>query len=305
MPAPRLLALLDPARHDLVNHAVRHGRVGHHDEVPVGVVVYLFDGLARMPRKDAVQHIARAQYLLGVEVEVDCLALRPPAGLVEQDARVGRRETLALGPRRQEHRGAAGRLPDAPGGYVAGEVHHGVVDRQRAGDHTARRVDVDVDVLLGVLALEEQQLRHDQVGEVVLDLLTYEQDALLEQARVDVVLPLAPRGLLDDYRYQLRPCVIHCYSGSSPVLVAPVSSSASALSSATASSAAVSVLLSSGSAVGSPSTCPSSTPTASASPSPPTRVAFSTSRSTALESLRLAFTFCILPCLRASAMTFL
>src|SRR3546814_4457348 len=46
---------------------------------------------------------------------------------------------------------------------------HGVVDRHAGGDDAAGRVDVQADVLLGVLGLEEQHLRDDDVGDVVVD----------------------------------------------------------------------------------------------------------------------------------------
>src|SRR3546814_4765936 len=46
---------------------------------------------------------------------------------------------------------------------------HGVVDRHAGGDDAAGRVDVQADVLLGVPGLEEQHLRDDDVGDVVVD----------------------------------------------------------------------------------------------------------------------------------------
>jgi hypothetical protein len=57
-----------------------------------------------------------------------------------------------------------------------------------------------VDVLVGVLALEEQQLRDDQVRHRVVDRPDEEDHALLEQARVDVVGALAAPRLLDHHR---------------------------------------------------------------------------------------------------------
>jgi len=45
-----------------------------------------------------------------------------------------------------------------------------------------------------------QQLRHDQVGDVVVDWLAEEDDPLVQQARVDVERALAARALLDDHR---------------------------------------------------------------------------------------------------------
>ena len=59
----------------------------------------------------------------------------------------------------------------------------------------ARRVDVERDVLVGVLALQEQQLRDDQVGGLVVDRADQEDHALAQQARVDVVGALAAARL--------------------------------------------------------------------------------------------------------------
>ncbi len=64
---------------------------------------------------------------------------------------------------------------------------HRVVDGQAGGDRTARAVDVQADVLVGILALKEEHLRDDHVGDVVVQRRTKEDDAVLEEPRVDVV----------------------------------------------------------------------------------------------------------------------
>jgi hypothetical protein len=47
-----------------------------------------------------------------------------------------------------------------------------------------------------------QQLGHDQVGHLVVDRLAEEDDALVEQPRVDVEGPFAARVLLDDHGHE-------------------------------------------------------------------------------------------------------
>ena len=79
---------------------------------------------------------------------------------------------------------------------------HRVVDREAGVDRAARRVDVDRDVLVRVLGLEVEHLRDDQVGDLVVDGVAEEDDALVEQARVDVELALSAGGALDDHRDQ-------------------------------------------------------------------------------------------------------
>ena len=61
-----------------------------------------------------------------------------------------------------------------------------------------------MDVALGVLGLEEQQLRGDQVGHLVGDRRAEEDDAVLEQAREDVERALTTTRLLDDDRNQIH-----------------------------------------------------------------------------------------------------
>ena len=56
--------------------------------------------------------------------------------------------------------------------------------------------------LSGSADSEVQQLGDDEVGDLVVDRRAEEDDALVEQPRVDVVLALAARGALDDHRDQ-------------------------------------------------------------------------------------------------------
>ena len=109
-------------------------------------------------------------------------------------------QALARRARGQQHRGGRGGLPEADGGDVGLDELHRVVDGEQRRDVAAGAVDVDVDVLVGVLGLEVQQLGADQVGDRVVDRRAEEDDVLLEQAGVEVVGPLAPVGLLDDRR---------------------------------------------------------------------------------------------------------
>ena len=90
-------------------------------------------------------------------------------------------EALALGARRQQHGGGRRGLAEADRGDVGLDELHRVVDGEQRGDVAAGRVDVEVDVLVGVLGLEVQQLGADQVGDRVVDRRAQEDDVLLEQ----------------------------------------------------------------------------------------------------------------------------
>src|SRR6185437_13035053 len=153
---------------------------------------------------DLVEAPAQVQDFLGVDLDVLRLALRPARRLVDHDARIRQRETLALGAGHQQQRGCAAGLPDAHGADIRLDELHGVVDGQAGRHHAARAVDVELDVLVRVLRFQEQHLRHDHVGDVVVDRAHQEDDAFLKQARVDVERTLAARGLLDDDRDQVE-----------------------------------------------------------------------------------------------------
>jgi hypothetical protein len=152
--------------------------------------------------QDQVQLVLHLQDLAGLDLDVRGLALHTAQGLVDHDPAVGQGEALALGAGGQQHGAHGGGHADADGGHGRADELHGVVDGQAGAHAAARGVDVEVDVLVRILGRQEQQLGHHQVGDVIVDARTQEDDALLEQARVDVECALAAPGGLDDGRDQ-------------------------------------------------------------------------------------------------------
>ena len=75
---------------------------------------------------------------------------------------------------------------------------HGVEDRETAVNDAAGRVDVEHHLFVRVLALEEEKLRDDDVGDVIVDLGSEEHDAIFEEAAEDVPVALAAVGGLHD-----------------------------------------------------------------------------------------------------------
>ena len=139
-----------------------------------------------------------------MDLDVRALALEARAGLVDEDARVGQRGALAVGTAGEDQRAARHRDPEAGRGDVGADEAHRVVNRERGAQRAAGGVDVDVDVLLGVVGLEMHELGDDEVGELVVDRLGDEDDPLAQQPGVDVEGPLAAGSLLDDHRNQWR-----------------------------------------------------------------------------------------------------
>ena len=88
-------------------------------------------------------------------------------------------------------RGRSGGRRAAAAAAAGAYALHGVVDGHARGDGPAGRVDVDGDVLVGILVGQIQELRHEDVGDLVVHLLPEQQDAVPQQARHHVHLPVA------------------------------------------------------------------------------------------------------------------
>src|SRR5207245_3840781 len=137
--------------------------------------------------------------LARVDVEVAGLTLQALAadqGRVYVYGRAGQIKRLPFRTGHQHDGAKAGRAPDAYGRYRRLDVLHRVVDRKARADRAAGRVDVDLDVLLRVVRGKVDELRHDQVRHHVVDGAADEDDAVLEQARVDVEGALAVAALV-------------------------------------------------------------------------------------------------------------
>ena len=124
------------------------------------------------------------------------LSLGAGRGLVNHDLRVGQGQTLALGAGGQQERTHAGSHAHADGGHVALDILHGVIDGHAVGDGAAGAVDIQLDLLVGVLSLQIQQLGDHQAGGGCVHLFPQEDDAVVEQTGKDIIGPLPPVGLL-------------------------------------------------------------------------------------------------------------
>ncbi len=185
-----------------VHETVFHRFLGAHEVVAFGILGNLLDGLASVAGQYLVETLPDEQDLPGVDLDVRGLALEAAQGLMDHHPGMGQAVPLALGATGEQQCTHARRLADAHGAHRRLDELHGVVDGHAGGHRAARRVDVEMDVLVGVLRFEEQQLGHDEVGHVVLDGSHAEDHPLLEQAGIDVEGTLAPGRLLHHHGHQ-------------------------------------------------------------------------------------------------------
>ena len=172
------------------------------------------DRLAGVFGEYLVKPLAQAERFAGVDLDVRRRTLEPARHLMDQYLRIRENEAFTFSPAGKQQGAHRHGDADADGGHVGLDELHGVVDGQARVDVAARAVDVEGDVLVRVLGLQMQQLGDDQVGHLVVDGGAQEDDALVEQARVDVERALASAGLLDDHGDQwTHGTVLSAWSG--------------------------------------------------------------------------------------------
>jgi hypothetical protein len=122
---------------------------------------------------------------------------------MDEDLRMREGHAFALGAAREQNRAHGGRHSGTDGRHVGLNEAHRIVNRQPRGYAAARAVDVHVDVFVRIFFFEEEQLRDHEVGQVIVYGTADEDDAILEQARVDVERALPACALLDDHGDQM------------------------------------------------------------------------------------------------------
>src|SRR5256885_454627 len=173
-----------------------------HEVIALHVLRDFLHRLSRVLRHDLLESALEGDRLPGVDLDVGRLPLEAAPDLVDEDLGVRQRHPLSFRSAGKKERAHRHRRANANRLHVGLDELHRVVDGEPVVDGATRRVDIDRDVLVGILGLQVQELRDDQVGDLVVDGCSEKADALVQQARVDVERTLAARGLLDHHRDQ-------------------------------------------------------------------------------------------------------
>jgi hypothetical protein len=186
--ADRTGAVDSCARRDhFVDDAIFDSGLSFYDEVAVRVLVDPLDRLAGVLGEDLLQQVAHPQDFLGSQLEVGDLSVADLAPrLVQQHTSMREGEALAFRAGGEQYGGRRRSLAEAYRGDVVLDELHRVVDREQRGDIATGAVDVDVDVLVRVLALQVDELSADDVGNGIVDGRWDEDDVLTQHARVEV-----------------------------------------------------------------------------------------------------------------------
>ena len=126
-----------------------------------------------------------------LDLNVCGLSLGATKRLVDHDARVRQTPPLALlsGTKKERTHRRGGAKADCVD--IARHILHRIKDGHASGDGSAGRIDVERDVLLAVIIRQVEELRDEEVGHLIVDLLAEEEDTIAQEAREDVHLVVA------------------------------------------------------------------------------------------------------------------
>src|SRR5438128_10815461 len=113
-----------------------------------------------------------------MNLDVGCLAFSAAERLMDHDSRMRKRVAPPLLPGCEQERAHTRRLTKTKGRNRRLDEQHRVVDREARRYRATRRVDVEVDLFLWIFGFQEQELRGDQIGDVVINFAAKKNDSI-------------------------------------------------------------------------------------------------------------------------------
>ena len=162
---------LRAVREDLIDQTVFLCLFSGEEVITVGIAFDLLERLARICGKDLVEALLGTQNMIGVNLDIRSLTLHTAERLVDHDLGIGQCDTLALCAGGKQERAHACSHTDTDGGNITLDEVHRIVDRHTCGNGSAGAVDIQADVLVGVLCFQKQKLRDNERCGLIVDLI--------------------------------------------------------------------------------------------------------------------------------------
>ena len=122
-----------------------------------------------------------------MDLYIRCLPLHTSERLVDHNLCVGKRKSLALCTARKKECAHGCRHTDTDSGNIAFDVVHSVVDRHSCRDRASGAVDVKINILVGILRLEIEELcNNERCGNIVY-LIRKENDSVIKKSGINVI----------------------------------------------------------------------------------------------------------------------
>mmetsp|Transcript_1510 Transcript_1510/g.3890 ORF Transcript_1510/g.3890 Transcript_1510/m.3890 type:complete len:217 (-) Transcript_1510:114-764(-) len=171
---------------DLVDQAVFQGLLSGHVVVTAEVLDDTLTGLPGHLRVHGHESLLDLEDLLRLHLNVLRLPLAAAHGLVDHHARVWQRQPLASLTRPQNERRHRRGHTHVDRSHLRRDVAHRVAHGEPRNHTSARAVHIQMDRPTGLLGFHEEHDSNDLVGNLVIHLLSKEDDSLTVQPVVDV-----------------------------------------------------------------------------------------------------------------------
>ena len=119
-------------------------------QLMLGVPTAADEEALKILRQQLVQLVTDPQDMVGIDLDIRCLALCSAGRLMDHDLRVRESKPLALRSACQKECSHTGRHSDTGCADVAFYILHGIVDCHAVCHGTARAVDIEVDILVRI-----------------------------------------------------------------------------------------------------------------------------------------------------------
>src|SRR3989344_979326 len=128
--------------------------------------------------------------MLRSDFYVNCLSLGASHHLMKHNFGVWKRDALARLSRGQKHRSHGGGRAYANSADIGLYILHSVIDCKPRAHRPARRIYIELYILLRIFAFKKQKLRDNSVGKRVCYNIAQKYNSFFEKARVNIIRPL-------------------------------------------------------------------------------------------------------------------
>ena len=194
-----------------INHRIDQAIVSsflrRHKEVTISIVLNFLQRLTTAFRKLAIELLFQEQNFISLNTNIAGLTAGTTKGLVDHDSGMAQAAALSFRSGTEQKCPHAGCQTNTDSVHIRLDVLHGVKDAQAVVNGATRRIDIEVNVFLGIFRFKEEQLSNNAVRRFTGHRLTQKDDPLPQQPGINVEGPLAPARFFDHDRDHAAPSV--------------------------------------------------------------------------------------------------
>src|SRR5258708_36066486 len=153
-----------------------------------------------MESRDLIKFFSQLLDLVDRDLDVRGLSADRATGLVHHDTAVFQGRTLTFGACAHQYLSHRGCHPDTDGGYIRGDILHGIINPQAGVYAAPGAIDIHLNIPVPIRTVQEQQLGGDDIGHLIVDRVSQENNTIHHQPAVNVHHSHIHGAFLDNVR---------------------------------------------------------------------------------------------------------